>query len=295
MTPRANSPSLTSAGADDSVAAEVEHVVRHHPWIETTMRLGWYAKGLIYLLMGAVGAAFTWRPRTDEQASPEGALGLVAAQPGGRSLLATFGIGLLLYVAWRVCSVAAIRGSSPKDNLRRVGYVSSAVFYTFLARTALQSALSGVDPDDSHAVERLSRSLMSQAWGRVALVIVGAVTVGIGFYFIIKAVTREYVDNLEGVRPTWRENHGRARAVFVAGMVGWFGRGVVMTLVGFFVGRAAWRFDPADAAGFDRALRRVAEASYGPPMLLVAAWGLIGYGVYCLLSAPHRKIAETPT
>ncbi len=285
----------TPTNADTSVATEVAHVVRRHPWIETTVRLGWYAKGLVYLLMGAVAAAFTWRPATDEQASPEGALGLVASQPGGRLLLATFGLGLVLYVAWRVLSVAVIRGTSGMDHLRRIGYASSAVFYSFLSFTALRGALSGVDPDDSNAVERLSRSLMSQAWGRVALIVIGAVMVGIGGYFIVKAVTREYVDNLEGVQPTWRGNQGQARAVFVAGMVGWFGRGVVTAMVGFFVGRAAWRFDPADASGFDRALRRVAQADYGPPTLLVAACGLISYGMYCLLSASHRKIAEAPT
>ncbi len=281
--------------SDGSVATEVEKVVLQHPWLETSTRLGWYAKGMVYLLMGAVAVAFVWHPRIDEQASPEGALGLVASQPGGRLLLAVFGAGLVLYATWRVLSVAVIRGTSAKDHLQRVGYSFSAIFYGFLALTALSGAFRGAKPDDSYTVERVSRSMMSQSWGRGLLLVAGATIIGVGVYFVRKSLTREYVDHLHGVQPSRKANYGSARVVFVAGMVGWFGRGVVTAMVGFLVVRAAWRFDPSDASGFDRALRRVSEADYGPPVLLVAALGLITYGIYCLLSAPRREIAETPS
>lgn len=287
--------SVLGTDSNGTVATEVERAVRRHPWVESSMRLGWYAKGLIYLLMGAVAAAFVWHPRTDEQASPEGALGLVSNQTGGRVLLGLFGAGLVLYVAWRLLSVAVIRGRAIKDHLERVGYLLSAIFYAFLSITALRGAFSGIEPDDSYTVEHLSRNTLSQGWGRALLIIAGVATIAVGGYFVKKALTRAYVDNLRSVHRTWAANQGSDKAVFAAGLIGWAGRGLVTVMVGFFVARAAWRFDPSDARGFDQGLRRVAEARFGPALLLLAATGLASYGVYCLLSASRRKIAENPS
>lgn len=288
-----NTKSTTSAGNDTTVADEVEKTVRRHPLIETLIRLGWFAKGLVYLLMGAVAVTIVLSPHVQDQASPEGALGLVSRQPGGRLLLAVFGLGLLLYTAWRVLSVAVIRGSTAKDHLQRVGYSFSALFYLFLAYTALRHALRGSEPNDSYSVERMSVSIMSHSWGRALLVIVAVIVFGVGLFFIRKSITGEYVDNLRGIGPTWSSNHGQERTVFAAGMIGWFGRGLVTALVGFFIGRSALRFDPSDASGFDKTLRRVATESPGTLLVLIAAAGLIAYGVYCLISAPRREIAES--
>ncbi|MEZ5218444.1 MAG: DUF1206 domain-containing protein [Ilumatobacteraceae bacterium] len=67
-------------------------------------------------------------------------------------------------------------------------------------------------------------------------------------------------------------------------MIGWIGRGVVTGLVGFFVTRAAIRFDPNDAAGFDRSLERIATTSTGSLLVLVAAICLMVYG---RIASPH--------
>lgn len=282
-----------SSSSGDSVADEVEQTVRRHPLIETLIRQGWFAKGLVYILMGVVAVTFVLLPRAQDQASPEGALGLVSRQPGGRLLLAVFGVGLLLYTAWRVLSVAVIRGSTAKDHLQRVGYSISALFYAFLAYTALRHALRGSEPNDSYSVERLSLSLMTHSWGRALLVAVAVVIVGVAAYFIRKSITGEYVENLRGIGRTWSANHGQQRLVFAAGKVGWFGRGLVTALVGFFIGRSAVRFDPSDASGFDKTLRRVAAGDLGSLFVLVAAAGLITYGLYCLISASRREIVES--
>ena len=61
-------------------------------------------------------------------------------------------------------------------------------------------------------------------------------------------------------------------------------------LVGFFVTRAAWRFDPSDARGFDRALRAAANTSLGAVLVWLAALGLVLYGAFCVLGASRRVL-----
>lgn len=72
--------------------------------------------------------------------------------------------------------------------------------------------------------------------------------------------------------------------------IGWIGRGIVTVLVGFFIVRAAVRFDPDDARGFDRSLRQVVGTGTGSALVLVCAVGLIAYGIFCLMSHRFRTL-----
>ena len=87
-------------GVVSKVADNVDAAVRERPVIETITQLGWIAKGLVYLLMGATATSIARQRPTDDQASPKGALGQVLDQPGGRVLLGVLAVGLVLYTAW---------------------------------------------------------------------------------------------------------------------------------------------------------------------------------------------------
>ena len=278
----------------EATAAAVEVTIRQHPWIESLIRQGWFAKGAVYVLMGSAAVSIAMHHRAEQEASPEGALAMVTAQPGGRILLAIVAVGLVLYSMWRGISVLMITGAGPKAVMQRIGYAFSAVFYLVLFWAAASAVAGGGKPDDSRTVERLSAAALKHTGGRFVVVVSGFVVVGIGVYFVVKAVRRDFVDGLDGVSRHWAANAGRARLLFVGGIVGWLGRGVVTLLVGFFVARSAWRYDPNDARGFDRALRRVSDDPAGARLVLVAAIGLVVYGLYCLLSAPRRSIAKNP-
>jgi hypothetical protein len=75
------------------------------------------------------------------------------------------------------------------------------------------------------------------------------------------------------------------------GAVGHLARGVVFTLIGVFVIRAALQYDPKEAIGLDGALQKLARADYGPYLLGLTAVGLIAYGVYCLVDARYRDVS----
>lgn len=276
----------------EDVAERTKDVVDSSGWLEHVARLGWVSKGLVYTLMGFLALAIARQERTSEEdASPEGALRAVMERSGGRALLVVLGIGLLLYVAWRLLSVALIAGNELGHWADRVGYSFSAIFYLTLSWTALGAAMRNDAPEDGNTIERLSRTLLENGWTRILLGVGGVVVIAIGLYFIVrKAFLRSFADDLDGVADTWAPNGGYARILLVAGVLGWLGRGVVTVLVGFFVTRAAIRFDASEARGFDRALRQVATTDLGTLLVAGTAIGLIFYGAYCLLSVTRRSL-----
>jgi hypothetical protein len=274
---------------DDRVSDEVREFVREHPWIVPVARIGWVAKGVVYSLFGIVAIAIArGEPSaSDDEASPKGALGTIRDASGGRALLAVLCVGLVMYVAWRILSVAILRGSDAKTWLERIGYSLSALFYVSLAWVAGRAALRNSDPGQDNQVESVSRRVLEWTAGRWLLGIAGVVVIVVGAYFVIdKGIRRRFRKDLD----MSGASEGERRLLDVTGVVGWIGRGIVTALVGLFVLRAAWRFDPEEANGFDQALREVADTTTGSWLVLASAVGLVVYGVFCIVSARRQAL-----
>lgn len=75
------------------------------------------------------------------------------------------------------------------------------------------------------------------------------------------------------------------------GVAGHLARGVVFTLIGIFITKAALEYDPKEAIGLDGALQKLAGASYGPYLLGLVAAGLICFAVFCLVDARYRDVS----
>ncbi|MGB3737178.1 MAG: DUF1206 domain-containing protein [Ilumatobacter sp.] len=282
-----------SSTADEAVAGAVDDIVERHPWLEQVFQLGWVAKALVYGLMGFTAIQIARQTAASDEASPEGSVAVVAEASFGRPLLGVLTVGLLLYFVWRLVSVAVIRGNGLDEWAHRVGYAFSGIFYLLLAYTAGKAAFTGVDPEESNTVESLSKSVMEVTAGRTMVGLAGLVTIGVGGFFVVhKGLQRSFTDDLISVRSEPSHNEPKRAALVVAGVVGWIGRGVVTALVGFFVVRAAVRFDPNEARGFDQSLRQAAESGLGTALVVVCAVGLIAYGVFCLVSHRFRTLEE---
>ena len=271
----------------NSVPETVDGVVDDQPWVKAVASAGWVAKGAVYTLMGLTAFAIGRRKPSDDQASPEGAISQVVANPAGRFLLGVLSVGLFLYAMWRLLSAALVRGSELKDWLQRVGYLFSAAFYSLLAFTAARSVIRDVQPEDSNTIEELSRSMLESPIGRWVLFIVGVVAFAVGLYFIVdKGFGKSFLDELNFSKASKQERS----AITAAGVIGWVGRGFVTAAVGFFVSKAAWDVDRDDARGFDRALRELAAHDSGRYAVIAAGVALIAYGVFCIMSFRHQEL-----
>jgi hypothetical protein len=273
----------------------VGRLASDHPGVVKFGRAGWFAKGVVYLVAGALALliaakASGWSNAAsapDTEASPTGALKTIAQMSGGALLMWALAGGMLLYAAWRVVSALLPGGSDAKAWVMRIGYLVSAVIYITFALTAISLARSGrANPNGNTKVNSLSDGVMEHSGGRLVIGIVGAITIAAGLYRLVKGVRGDVTDELDlsslsPQRRRWTER---------LGAVGEIGRGLGIGLIGFFLLRAAVTYDAAQATGLDGVLRRLATETGGLFVVVVIGVGFATYGLFCLATFTHRKL-----
>ncbi len=259
-------------------------------WVERLARFGYAAKGVVYSIVGllAAQAALGTGGRTTDT---QGALQAILTQPFGKFLLAVVAIGLLGYVLWRF--VQAIKdpenkGTDAKGILQRIGYGISGIIYAGLALSAIQLIL-GLGGGNNNSTEDWTARLLSQPFGQWLVGTIGAFIIGMGFYQFYKAFAAKFRQKLNLTELSNTEQ----KWVIGISRFGLAARGVVFCLIGFFLTQAARQSDASEAGGLGEALQVLQQQPYGPWLLGIVAFGLIAYGIYMVVQARYRRIANT--
>jgi hypothetical protein len=256
-------------------------------------RLGWLAKGVVYVLAGLLAAAVAARSAgwsstvaPNGEASPTGAIKEVATFTGGRLLLVALALGLLLYSFWRMYTAFAPGGSGAEAVAVRIGYGVSAILYFTFSLTALDLARRpAATADGNQKVVDLSARIMSHTAGRWAIALAGLVAIGAGLYRVAKGAKGDVETelNLTGLSAE------RRRLIKRLGVVGEIGRGIAIGLIGSFLLRSGLHVKPQEATGLDGALRSLTVNGWGSALVAIVGIGFVAYGIFCLLTFPHRQ------
>ena len=223
----------------------------------------------------------------NQEASPTGAIKTVAGSSGGTLLLWLLAVGLVLYAAWRLVSAFLPGGSDAKATIHRIGYVVSAVIYATFAFSAIALARhADQDQNGNKKVTDITASIMGHTAGRWLIGAVGVIIVATGLYRVFKGITMDVNDELDlsgmsATRRVWTER---------LGAIGEIGRGVGIGLVGFFMVRAALKYNAAEATGLDGALRRLATNTWGLVLAVVVGLGFVAYGLFCVATFTRRRL-----
>ena len=255
-------------------------------WVERAGRAGYVAKGVLYGLIGVIAIQVPL-DLEDQPEDRHGALRLVGQQPLGEFLLLALAAGLAGYALWRL--VQGIfdtedDGTDPKGLAKRGSYLARAVLYGFFAFSAF-ALVAGLGSSGGNE-QKEAATAFDLPLGRWLVAAVGLGFLGAGVYNGYRSLTKDFRKHLREheVSP---KVHGW---VIAFGVVGHAARAVVLGLIGIFLVRAAWEYDPSEAKGIDGALRTLAEAPYGPALLFAVGAGLIAYGAFCLVQARYREV-----
>ena len=260
--------------------------VKTSPAVEAAGRAGLLAKGALYAVVGLLAVQIPLGlggKATDRQ----GALRSVAQQPLGEVLLLALAAGLAGYAVWRLVQAFLDRGgegSGAKALAKRAGYLGRALLYLATAFVAF-SLVAGWGAGGSDEKEDAA-AVLEWPGGRYVVGAVGLAFLAAGLYNGYRALSTKFRKDL-------REHQMRSDVrpwVIAVGVVGHAARGIVFALIGVFLLRAAWQYDPQEAIGIDGALGKVADAPHGPLLLGVVAAGLLAYAAFCAVQARYRRV-----
>ena len=257
------------------------------PWIVRLARLGYAAKGVVYVVIGALAArlaAGAGGTTTDSH----GALRAIGESALGKVSLVVIGVGLLGYAVWRLIGAATDaegKGRDAKGIAIRLAHVGNGIAYGALGVAALR-LLAAASRASGDRAEHWTARLMAMPFGRWLVIAVGAGIVGYALYQLYYAASdkvRKHLD-LSTASPataTWVVRFGR---------FGVAARAVVFALIGWFLVRAGLRYDPRQAGGVEQSLATLWNEPSGSILLGAVAVGLIAFGLFQLANARYRRM-----
>ena len=254
--------------------------------VDTLGRVGFAARGVVYLLIGWITLMIALDHRTME-ADRTGALELIAGKPFGFVVLWFLIVGFAGMALWR--AAMAIRPDLPgkKGTGSRLASAGKAVLYAVAAYTTARFTVTGhAGGSTNQESTDFTADAMRHSGGRL---LVGAVGVGLviaGLVLIQRGIEKRFAKDLR----TGQMSAATRRKVLWLGTAGQVARGVIAIAVGVFLVDAAVTFDPARARGVDGALRAFAAEPFGPFVLILMALGLAAFGAYSLCEARWRRL-----
>lgn len=251
--------------------------------IETWARLGYAARGLVYLLLGWIALSSGKALSTGEAVQAFDDL------PGGNLLLLALAIGLFGYGVFKIFSAVVDldnHGTQAKGMVVRGSRLLGGIAYWVLAFIAIKQLTKGSDGaaeagqagGSSGGSQDAATQVGDATGGDTLLVLVGLLVLALAasqFWIAFKA---KFMDEMPGAPPL----------VKPAGQVGYASRALIVAIVGYFIFKAGTEGTRLRNSG--DALDLVQKTF--PMLFQLVAIGLILFGITSLVMARYRRIAD---
>ena len=256
-------------------------------------RIGLAARGGLYCVAAVLAARLV--VGHEENVDRRAVLGRLVDQPLGWALVAALTVGFAGYALWRFARAftGAREGGKPNDGApdvaQRLGDIGRGLVYVALLATSVRVLLGGDGSQSSDQQEKdWTARLLDATGGRWLVVIGGVILLSSGIYLAVKGMRMQFDDKLrfDQMQPWQRRWLPRL------GLVGYTARGAVFAVIGFFIVRAAWTYDPNEAVGVDGAIKRLLDGTGGQAIVSAITAGLLGFGLFSFVEARWRKVLE---
>ena len=250
--------------------------------LELWARLGYVARGFVYLLLGRIALS------TGRSLSTDDAVAEVERLPLAPLLLAGLAAGLFGYALFKLYSAAIdldYKGDDHKGRLIRLSSAIGGLAYIGLGWFALKvllgddgASVAGRAAGSSGAPQEVATDVGQAPGGDLVLILGAGIVVGIAVAQLVIAWKAGFMDQMPRcpalVRPI--------------GRLGFAARALVIGMVGWFLLRAG--LDGERVRNFGDALALL-KAEQGWLFMAVAV-GLVAFGVTSLMMARYRRIED---
>ncbi len=283
-------PIKPPASADRIVRGGQQHAKQaaDHPLLQALERLGYVVRGLLYGIMGllALGVALGVGGAATDQ---KGSLIVLAGNPFGKPLLWMVAIGLAAYSLWgfiRAIFDPLHRGSDPSGLAERLGFAWSGLMYASLVIFTLQF-LAGGAGGQGDTTQTMTARMLAHPFGPALTVLAGLVAVAAGIGQFIEAKRAGFLKDLKRHEMSRNE----LKAAEWLGRLGMFSRGVVFSLVGWFLIQAGLHRNPGESHGFGGAFVFLLQQPYGHALVGVVALGFVALGLHSFANARWMRLS----
>jgi hypothetical protein len=253
-------------------AADAAEAASNTKALDIVARSGFAVMAVIHIVIGAIAVALALgKPG---QAEPTGAIEQLAANPWGPAVMWACLVGCAGLSLWQA---GQRLGKLISSGFLAVAYGSVGLSFAGFAV--------GMRGDSGDSTKDFSTALVRSPFGVPALIALGLTVIGVGIYFIVKGIRKQFKDELhhfEGTR--------RGKIISALGVAGHAAKGVALNLVGLLFVVAAARNQPGESTGLDGSLKALRDHPAGPGLLLAIAAGLISYGVFALIRAKFGRM-----
>jgi uncharacterized protein DUF1206 len=253
--------------------------------LQGLVRLGYLAKALVYILIGALAFRVAAGMRGGRLTDQGGTLYVVLRQPHGRGMLLVVAVGLLTYAAWRIAGgILGWQRHAYAGYIARASTVIRGLVYGAVGMKAMKLSL-GLRGGDS-GPEPLVRQALKWPFGDWMILIVG---IGVAWYGVIQinnAIEGRLEPDLDAA--TLRRRAGDWALPVARAGIG--ARAVLMILLAFGLLRAGVAHRASAAGGLDASLLILKALPQGAFLLGAAGAGVLAYGIYQLLHARYAHL-----
>jgi len=263
-----------------------------NPQLELLERLGYVARGALYVVMGLLALGVALRVGGGKATDLSGSLVFLTGNPFGKLVLIAFAIGLAAYSLWGL--VRAIydplhRGSDASGYVARLGFITSAVSYAAIVIFALQ-ILAGSGGASGDGTQKTVASVLTHPAGGWLTILIGLFALGIGVGQFMEAYRPTFARDLKAAEMSASE-----RDVAVGlGRFGMFARGVVFLVIGWFVVQAGIHHDAGQVQGFGGAFLFLLSQPFGHWVVGIIALGFVALGLHSFACARWIRLLGSP-
>ena len=274
-------------GWGDSIVARV----KDNRWIVRVGRIGYVAKGLVFICIGLLSASAALGGNVGAT-DFRGVMQAILQQPFGATLLIALIAGLICYVLWLLLATFVNAGNVGNDAggiAARVRALVLAAIHSGLIAIAVKAFGGNTgNGDDDRAAQSWTASALAQPFGSALVVVIGSAILIAGLLECLRAYREKFAEQLDLAGYSQTAQNWIVR--FCA--FGFAARGVVFIVLGALLMRSGWQSDPSKARGMSGALDAVIAQPFGRSLFAVGAIGLAAYGSYCCVKARYGRIGE---
>jgi hypothetical protein len=257
-----------------------------YSWAVPVMRAGYAGRGVTYLAVAGLSLWGIWRG--GQAQGTEQALGNLSDSGWGVATLWVIAVGLFAYAIWRgIDAVEDLEeyGREAKGLVARAGMIVTGLIHGALAAVAIGYALgSGGGSGGGGGVSSATGRVLELPAGAWIVGFAALCTIGAGLYYMAKGWKATYREKLRANEFT-RNYDWALRFGVVA-------QGVLITIIGFFLGAAAMRGSEASAGGVGKAFDWVASLPGGWFLIVLLCIGLLGFAFFCFVNAAYRIVPK---